>query len=58
MFLGIERRLISSFRVVSSITPKMLEALKTKGVFTQSLLFPNYFIRNVIYPMLNADFLV
>jgi colanic acid biosynthesis glycosyl transferase WcaI len=57
VFLGIERRLMSSFRVVSSITPKMLEALKTKRVFTQSLLFPNWFDPNVIYPMPNADFL-
>jgi len=57
MFLGIERRLMSSFRVVSSITPKMLAALRTKNVSTNSVLFPNWFDPNVIYPLPNADFL-
>jgi len=57
LFLTIERRLMSSFQVISSITSKMLDHLETKGVTTQRVLFPNWFDPDVIYPMPNADFL-
>jgi colanic acid biosynthesis glycosyl transferase WcaI len=57
LFLAIERRWMSSFQIISSITPKMLEYLKTKQVATQNTLFPNWFDPAMVYPMSNADFL-
>ncbi len=54
VFLGTERRLMSAFRVVSSITPRMLDQLDAKQVRTQKILFPNWVDLTVIHPLPQA----
>ena len=50
-FLCMERKLMSAFSVVSSITPRMLEKLDAKGVGSAQVLFPNWVDLNAIFPM-------
>ena len=50
-FLDVERRLMSGYRVVSSITPRMLQKLEAKKVLSQKILFPNWVDLDVIYPL-------
>ena len=48
---GLERRLMSAFDVVSSITPKMVERLAGKRIRTRRHLFPNWADVDAIYPL-------
>ena len=50
-FLAMERKLMSAFSVISSITPRMLEKLDAKGVSAKQVLFPNWADLNAIFPM-------
>jgi colanic acid biosynthesis glycosyl transferase WcaI len=49
--LALERRLLSSFSAVSSITPRMLERLKGKAPVPQAFLFPNWVDTDMIQPL-------
>jgi colanic acid biosynthesis glycosyl transferase WcaI len=50
-FLGTERRLMSSFDVVSSITPRMMSQLDEKHVNARKILFKNWADLDLIHPL-------
>jgi colanic acid biosynthesis glycosyl transferase WcaI len=51
LLLGAERRLMSAFDIASSITPKMVSLLETKGVTAPKILFPNWVDLDAIHPL-------
>jgi colanic acid biosynthesis glycosyl transferase WcaI len=53
-FLGAERKLMSAFDRVSSITPRMVEQLDVKRVTALKILFPNWVDLDAIYPIPHA----
>jgi colanic acid biosynthesis glycosyl transferase WcaI len=54
VFLRMERRLISSFDMVSTITPRMRDQLAAKKVMARACLFPNWVDLDAIYPLPDA----
>lgn len=54
VFLWLERRLMSSFSVVSTITPRMQDQLDAKQVAAERVLFPNWVDTDAIYPLVDA----
>lgn len=55
LFLAIERRLMSAYSMVSTITPRMVDRLVQKQVSARKSLFPNWVDLEKIHPLPNAD---
>jgi colanic acid biosynthesis glycosyl transferase WcaI len=53
-FLGLERRLMSAFRIVSTITLRMQDQLDHKKITAEKVLFPNWVDVDSIYPLPDA----
>jgi colanic acid biosynthesis glycosyl transferase WcaI len=51
LLLWAERKLLSGFQVVSSITPRMVDMLTAKQVAARKVLFPNWVDLSAIFPL-------
>lgn len=55
LLLWAEKKMVSAFSIVSSITPKMLDQFVSKKVLVERFLFPNWADLDLIYPLAGAN---